>query len=75
MVATTGYNAGIETNSTQMSYAVETAFCGGNVNTPTAPAVAFKALRYVSENMSGSKNRQRPNEINITREATQAVTV
>lgn len=75
MPATTNYTTAIETNATQLSYAVETAFCGGSVTAPTAPAVAFKALRYMSENLAGSKNRQRPQEINPTREMTQAVTV
>jgi len=69
-MATTGYSAGIETNSTQITYVVETAFA------PAAPpTTGWKAIRYISENLAGSKNRNRPNEINVTREMTQAVTV
>lgn len=67
MPATTGYQAGIETNVTQMSYGVETVW-------GTLPAVAFQALRITSESLSGTKTRQRPAEINATREATAGVT-
>jgi len=67
MPATAGYQAGVEANQTRISYAVEATW-------GVAPAVAFKAIRYMSDTLAETKPRQRPSEINITREATQAVT-
>lgn len=67
MPATLGYQAGVETNQTRISYAVEATW-------GVAPAVAFKAIRYMSDTLAETKTRQRPSEINITREASQAVT-
>ena len=67
MPATAGYQAGVEANQTRISYAVEATW-------GVAPAVAFKAIRYMSDTLAETKTRQRPSEINITREATQAVT-
>lgn len=72
MPATSGYNAGIQVNDTQLSYGVETTWAGGATNTP--PAVAFKAIRYMSETLSGSKTRTRPQEISNTWESQTAVT-
>lgn len=67
MPATAGYQAGIEANQTRISYAMETTW-------GIAPSVAFQAIRYMSDTLALTKTRQRPNEINITREASQAVT-
>jgi hypothetical protein len=67
MPATAAYQAGIEANQTRISYAVEATW-------GVAPAVAFKAIRYMSDTLAETKTRQRPSEINITREASQAVT-
>lgn len=67
MVQTLFYQAGVEANQTQLSYGVET-------NWGSRPVVAFKAIRYTSDTLALTKTRQRPNEINITREVSQAVT-
>jgi Phage tail tube protein len=69
MAATLGYQAGIETNQTRISYVVESTW--GVV--PAGPP-HFKAIRYMSDTLAETKTRQRPSEINITREASQAVT-
>lgn len=68
MVATTNYQAGVESTFVQMGYIQETAW--GVL--PATPQL--KGLRFTGESLSGSKTRQRPNEINGTREATGAVT-
>jgi hypothetical protein len=65
--ATTGYQAGIETNQVQLSYGVETAW-------GTLPAVAFKEVRITSESLSVQKQRQRVGEIDIERQASDMVT-
>jgi hypothetical protein len=67
MPATAGYQAGLETNATQISYGMETTW-------GTAPAVQFQAIRYMSETLAYAKTRQRPGEITSTREAAQGVT-
>ena len=67
MAATAGYQAGVEANQTQLSYGVEATW-------GTKPAVQFQAIRYTSETLALTKTRQRPGEINITREVSQAVT-
>jgi hypothetical protein len=66
-MATAGYAAGVETNAVVLSYAAETAW-------GTLPSVAFKALRLTSESLSGQKTRQRPSEINASRQASAAIT-
>jgi len=63
----TGYQAGIETTETTMSYVPESAW-------GTAPASAFTALRITSESLTGSKARTRPNEITGSRRVSPAVT-
>jgi hypothetical protein len=68
MPATAAYQAGIEANQTRISYAMETTWSVA----PTT--VAFKAIRYMSDTLAETKTRQRPSEINLTREASQAVT-
>lgn len=67
MVGTTGYQAGVETSSTEISYGIEGVW-------GTAPASAFQIIRYTSESLSAAKTRQRPGEITGTREAAQGVT-
>lgn len=67
MTATTGYQAGVESNAVQISYGLESVY-------GTAPATAFQAIRLVSESLNGSKTRTRPSEINMTRESSAAVT-
>ena len=67
MATTSGYQAGVETNATQLSYGVE-------VTWGTAPAIQFQAIRYTSETLALNKTRNRPAEINSTREASQGVT-
>ena len=67
MAATAGYQAGVETSTTQLSY-------GSEVTWGVVPAVQFKAIRYTSESLSYTKTRQRPAEISGSREAAQGVT-
>lgn len=67
MAATTGYQAGVETNQVQLSYGVESVW-------GTAPSTTFQALRITGESLADSKSRARPNEINTTREVSAAVT-
>lgn len=67
MVATTGFKGALETNDSQISYGIETAW-------GTAPAVQFQAIRYTSTTLAGARTTQRPNEITGTREAAQSVT-
>lgn len=68
MAATANYQAGIEANQTRISYLVEATWGVAPTNK------AFQAIRYMSDTLAETKTRQRPNEINITREASQAVT-
>lgn len=63
----TGYQAGIETTETQLSYVPESAW-------GTTPNSAFTALRITSESLSGSKARTRPNEITGSRRVSPSVT-
>lgn len=67
MVATSFPTAALETNNSQISYAVESTW-------GTAPAVAFQAIRYSSSTLAPNYTTQRPSEISGTREAAQAVT-
>lgn len=67
MAATTGYQAGLESSDTLLSYGIEATW-------GTPPASAFQAIRYTGETLAGSKSRSRPAEINISGEASSAVT-
>lgn len=67
MPATTAYQAGVEANATQISYGIETVW-------GTAPAASFQAIRYTGETLTGAKQRVRPQEINLTRDMSAAVT-
>lgn len=68
MTATTGQQAGVETNGTQFSAGFEATW-------GTAPATTFSATRFMSETLSLQKTRARPQEIGTTREVFQAVTL
>ena len=70
MTSTANYSAGIETNNTQITYVAE-----GTYAATTPPSSGWGAIRYISENLTGTKNRSRPGEINNAREAIQGVTV
>ena len=67
MAATTGYQAGFETTQTQISYGIESAW-------GTLPATTFQAVRYMSESLAGSKQRDRPSEVPLVAEMIAAVT-
>lgn len=67
MAASTGFAAGVESNDVLLSYGVEAVW-------GTAPATQFQALRLTSESLSGTKERQRPSEINPLHEMVQSVT-
>jgi hypothetical protein len=64
---TSAFQAGIESNDVELSYAKEATW-------GTKPAVAFKAVRYTGESFSGSKSRARPAEIRNDYQAAAAVT-
>lgn len=67
-MATTGYQAGAETNDLLISYIDEAAW-GTLPATPT-----FKPLRVTSESLSSTKARTRVQEIDSTRQASDMVT-
>lgn len=67
-MATTDYQAAIDSNDIIMSY-VHEAVWG---TTPTTPA--FKKIRLDSEGFSGSKSRTRPNEIDPSQQSSAAIT-
>lgn len=65
---TTGYQAGVETNAVELSYAPEATWA-------TLPAVAFQAVRFTgNDRFTGSKQRQRPNEVRTDYQASAAIT-
>lgn len=66
-MATTGYSAGVQSDAVEISYAPEATW-------GTLPAVAFQAIRATGESLSGQKQRQRPNEMNPSRQASAAIT-
>lgn len=66
-MATTGYQAGVESNDVVLSYAKETVW-------GVAPATTFQQLRYLSEGFTVSKSRDRPAEVNNTRQVSAAIT-
>lgn len=67
-MATSGYNAAIDTNDLIMSYIAETTWGV----TPATPA--WQNIRLDSEGFSGSKSRTRPNEIDPSGQASAAIT-
>lgn len=66
-MATTGYAAGFDTGTFEMSYAKEAAW-------GTLPAVPFKKIRLTGESLTSNKSRQRAAEIDGTRQAADMVT-
>jgi hypothetical protein len=66
-MATTGYAAGVETNSVILSYLLEATY-------GTAPTAAAQQLRMTGESLSSTKSRTRAPEIESTRQAADQVT-
>ena len=66
-MATTGYQAGADSNDAEISYGKEAVY-------KTKPAVPFQKIRTTGESLSGSKSRARPSEMNPTGEVSAAVT-
>lgn len=67
MPATTGYQAGAETDAVILSYLAESVW-------NTTPAAQFQRVRLTGESLSGAKNRTRPPELLTTEEVAQAIT-
>jgi hypothetical protein len=67
-MATTGYNAGIDSSEVTVSYVDETTW---NV-VPGSPT--FQYIRLTGEGLSESKSRSRPGEIRATGDAAHAIT-
>ena len=67
MAATAGYQAGLDANEVELSFAVEATW-------GTAPAVQFQAIRMLSESLAGQKTRDRPKEVSKRRQASAAIT-
>jgi hypothetical protein len=67
-MATTDYQAAIDTSDVVMSYGPEATW-------GTLPEVAFQDIRLDSEGFSSSKSRTRPSEINADGQASAAITV
>lgn len=67
-MATTGYQAALDSNDVIMSYVPESTWG----TTPTTPS--FKKIRLDSEGFSGTKSRTRPNEIDPSGQASAAIT-
>jgi Phage tail tube protein len=68
-MATTGYQAALDTNDLIMSYIAEDTWGTTPVASP-----AMKKIRLDAEGFSGSKTRNRPNEINPTGQSSAAIT-
>jgi hypothetical protein len=67
MAATSGYQAGVESNALVLSYGIEQAW-------GTPPSAQFQAIRLTAESLARTKTRSRPAEINTTGEVSAAVT-
>ena len=67
MAATSGYQAGIETNVVDLSYLAESTW--GSLDSGQ-----FQAIRFTSETLKRTKTRQRPGEVPVNREAPAALT-
>lgn len=65
--ATSGYQAGAQANDSTIAYALESTY-------GTAATGAYQLTRFTGENFRRQKLRSRPDEINTTYEAAQAVT-
>lgn len=66
-MATTGYQAGVDSSDVEISYGIEAAW-------GVKPAVAFKKVRMSSEGFSSEKTRARPPEIRSDGQAAHGVT-
>ncbi|MCA1971324.1 MAG: hypothetical protein LDL44_00655 [Caenispirillum sp.] len=67
-MATEGYQAGVEANDVELSYAKESVW-------GEKPATAFQAIRFTGgDQFAGSKTRQRPNEVRTDAQASAAIT-
>lgn len=66
-MATTGYQAGLDANDVELSYAPEATW-------GDKPTVAFQGIRFTGESFSGSKTRDRPKEVNFSGQASAAIT-
>jgi hypothetical protein len=66
-MATSGYQAGVESNAVELSYGKETTW-------KTAPSTTFQGLRITSESLSGQKARSRPDELRPDAQASAAST-
>lgn len=67
MPATADYAAGLDANEVEISFALEETW-------GVLPTEQFQAIRILSESLSGQKTRDRPKEINRTRQASAAIT-
>ncbi|MFT8245196.1 phage tail tube protein [Roseomonas sp. BN140053] len=67
MVATTSYQAGVETSLVQMAYVQEAAW-------GVTPTAKLQQIRFTGESLRGQKTRQRPDEINPSRVQSAPVT-
>lgn len=67
MAATSGYQAGIESNQVILAYAPEAVW-------GQAPAVPFQEIRYTGESLAGTKTRNRPAEVQATGEVVASIT-
>jgi len=67
MTGTTGYLAGVETNAVVFAIAPETTWA-------TDPGTGYQYLRLTGETLAAQKTRQRPNELNVTAQVSQAIT-
>ncbi|MFT9297104.1 MAG: phage tail tube protein [Gluconobacter sp.] len=65
--ATSGYQAGAQSNDVRLSYSLEANY--GQASTGT-----YQLTRFTGENFRPQRTRQRPEEINAQAEASQAVT-
>jgi len=66
MVATTGFQAALESNRASIGYGVESVW--------GTAAGQFQLIRFNSSTLAGARTMQRPSEITGTREASQSVT-
>lgn len=67
MASVTGFQIGLESTNTQLSYALETAWS-------VLPATTFQSARIISETLKHTKTRSRPGEIRGDRQAAPAIT-
>lgn len=66
-MATSGFNAGLDSSDVVVSYALEATYA-------TVPAVAFQIIRILSEGFTEERSRTRPAEIKADGQASHALT-